>query len=152
MYIFDMTKKRILILVALVLLGIQAIRPNRSVPEVDPSKDFAAMYPGDPEIEQLFKDACYDCHSHETKYPWYSEIAPVSWIIQDHVNHGKGHLNFNEWGNRGKAKRSHALEEMVEETMEGEMPLKPYANMHPEARLTKGERKQLVGWWKTLRP
>lgn len=147
-----MTRKKILLLIALVLLGIQAIRPNRSVPDVDPSQDFIAIYPGEPEIEQLFKDACYDCHSHETTYPWYSEIAPVSWIVQDHVNHGKEHLNFNEWGLRGKAKRSHALEEMVEETLELEMPLKSYANMHPEAQLTAEQRKQLAAWWKSLRP
>lgn len=152
MYIFEMKKSRVLLLIVVVLLGIQAIRPNRTVPEVDPSKDFVAIYPGEPEIEQMFKDACYDCHSYETKYPWYSEIAPLSWILQDHVNHGRGHLNFNEWGNRGKAKRSHALEEMVEETMDGEMPLKPYANMHPEAQLTAEQRKQLASWWKGLRP
>lgn len=147
-----MTKKKILLVVAVLLLAIQAVRPNRAVPTVDPTKDFVAIYPGEPEIEQLFKDACYDCHSHETKYPWYSEIAPVSWFIQDHVNHGKEHLNFNEWGNRGKAKRSHALEEMVEETMEHEMPLESYTYLHPEADLTDDQRKQLVAWWKGLRP
>lgn len=95
-----MTRKKIALLIVLVLLGIQAIRPSRAVPKIDSSKDFLTIYPGEKATKELFKAACYDCHSYETKHPWYSEIAPVSWFVQDHVNHGRGHLNFNEWGIR----------------------------------------------------
>lgn len=147
-----MTKKKIALFLILILLGIQAVRPNRATPKADPSKDFVKIYAGDKATEELFKQACYDCHSYETKYPWYSEIAPVSWIVQDHVREGREHLNFNEWGNRGKAKRAHALEEMTEETLEGEMPLKGYALIHEEANLTEDQKRQLVHWWKKLRP
>ena len=147
-----MTKKKIALLIVLVLLGIQAIRPSRAIPKVNPADDFVKIYPGDKATKELFKAACYDCHSYETKYPWYAEIAPVSWIVQDHVRHGRSHLNFSEWGTRGKAKRAHALEEMVEETLEGEMPLKAYVNMHPEARLDSAQERKLVAWWKGLRP
>jgi len=147
-----MTKKKIALLIVLILLGIQAIRPNRAVPKVDPAKDFVKIYDGDKATEDLFKSACYDCHSYETKYPWYSEIAPVSWIVQDHIREGREHINFSEWGNRGKAKRAHALEEMAEETLEGEMPLKGYVLIHEEANLTEDQKRQLVNWWKKLRP
>jgi hypothetical protein len=82
--------------------------------------------------------ACYDCHSNETKWPWYSHIAPVSWMVQKHVDKGRSELNFSDWGGPQEG------EEAVEAIREGEMPLPSYLLAHPEARLSSSESQALV--------
>jgi len=91
-----------------------------------------------PETRALAVRACYDCHSNETKWPWYSHIAPVSWLVQNHVDEGRGKLNFSEWG------RPQEGAEAVEAVQEGEMPLRSYLLTHPEARLSPAEYEALV--------
>lgn len=88
---------------------------------------------------ELAKRACYDCHSHETVWPWYSHIAPFSWLVQDHVDEGREHLNFSAFD----TPQDHA-DDAAEEVEEGEMPLPGYVRMHKTARLTDEERARLV--------
>lgn len=83
--------------------------------------------------------ACYDCHSNETAWPWYSHIAPLSWLIQRHVEDGRAHLNFSEWDRPQKE-----AEEAAETVREGEMPLPSYLLTHPAARLSAAERDALI--------
>lgn len=91
------------------------------------------------QTRQLAQRACFDCHSNETKWPWYSNIAPVSWILQHHVDKGRRELNFSEWDLPQKeAKKA------VREVQQGKMPLRPYVLMHPEARLQPAEKQQLI--------
>lgn len=92
-----------------------------------------------PETRALAVRACYDCHSNETHWPWYSNIAPLSWLVQDHVDEGREHLNFSEWDRPQK----HA-EEAAEEVEEGEMPLFGYVLLHSSAKLTDTEREALI--------
>ncbi len=89
--------------------------------------------------------ACYDCHSSETRWPWYSHIAPMSWLIASDVKEGREHLNLSNWPNDPKraAKR---LENMSDEIGSGEMPLKKYTRIHADARLTESQRKELTDW------
>ncbi len=82
--------------------------------------------------------ACFDCHSNETQWPWYSNVAPMSWLVQNHVDEGRRELNFSEW-NRGKS-----ADDAAEAVREGEMPPRSYLLLHPEARLTTAEREQLA--------
>ena len=89
---------------------------------------------------ELFMRACADCHSNETKWPWYSNIAPVSWLVVHDVEEGREHFNISMWGHQRKNKGDEAAEEL----REGEMPLKPYLLAHPEARLNENEKKQLI--------
>ncbi len=98
------------------------------------------------EIMDLLRRACYDCHSNETKWPWYSRVAPVSWLVADHVEEGRGHLNFSEWPAFDVEEQEHLFEEMEEVMEEGEMPLKSYLVLHREARLTREEREALLRW------
>jgi hypothetical protein len=92
----------------------------------------------DPQVKELAVRACYDCHSNETVWPWYSNIAPVSWLVQRDVEEGREHLNFSEWGNgRGEGEEG---EEMAEVIFEGEMPPSYYLITHPEARLSDSEK------------
>ena len=93
-----------------------------------------------PETRALASRACFDCHSNETDWPWYSYIAPVSWLIQRDVEEGRGRLNFSAWGSG----RFDEPWEVVEAFSEGYMPPGKYLAMHPEARFTDGERQALI--------
>lgn len=94
-----------------------------------------------PQTQTLAKRACYDCHSNETEWPWYSYVAPVSWLVQRDVEHGRKHLNFSDWRSGRKADQPKEVQEVVEEE---EMPLAIYVPLHPHARLSDTERKQLA--------
>ena len=99
---------------------------------------------------RIIKDACYDCHSHETKYPWYASVAPVSWWIGHYIEEARGHLNFSTWAAYDAEKKAHKAEECAEEVEKGLMPLKPYAKMHSEARLSDEQRERLISWFKSV--
>lgn len=99
-----------------------------------------------PQTRELAQRACFDCHSNETTWPLYSRIAPVSWVVTDHVIDGRQHLNFSEWGRSGEE-----AEEIAEVINEGEMPLPNYLPLHPEAQLTAAEQQQLIdGMYATI--
>ncbi|HEO98565.1 MAG: heme-binding domain-containing protein [Campylobacterales bacterium] len=93
-----------------------------------------------PETKQLFNRACADCHSHTTNWPWYSNVAPLSWIIFDHVEEGREHFNVSAWG----VQKHNEGEEAAKEVEEGEMPIFGYTITHPEARLSKEEKQLLI--------
>ena len=93
-----MIKKIGLFLLA-ALVVMQFFRIDKSAPEVVQGDDFIALMQPSEEVEALLKSACYDCHSNQTVYPWYANVAPVSWWLQHHVDEGREHLNFSVWGN-----------------------------------------------------
>lgn len=90
--------------------------------------------------KMLFKRACADCHSHETKWPWYSKIAPISWVVYHHVQEGREHFNVSAWG----VQKRNEGDEAAHEVEEGEMPLWSYLLLHPEARLNDTEKRALI--------
>lgn len=92
-----------------------------------------------PRTRELASRACYDCHSNETTWPWYSNVAPFSWLVQDHVDDGRETLNFSEWNKTWKE-----ADEAAEVVREGEMPLWNYVMLHPEAKLTPAEQEELA--------
>ena len=92
-----------------------------------------------PETRELAARACFDCHSNEVRWPWYSHVAPASWLVQHDVDEAREHLNFSEWDRPQKE-----ADDAAEEVEEGEMPLWYYLPAHPEAALSDGERRQLV--------
>ena len=101
-----------------------------------------------PETRAVAVRACFDCHSNETHWPWYSNVAPLSWLLQRHVDEGREVLNFSEWQRTYKE-----AGESAETIDEGEMPLQTYVLLHPEARLSLAERKALAqGLTATLGP
>ncbi len=93
-----------------------------------------------PKTKEIFMTACGDCHSNETKWPWYSNIAPLSWSIYHHVEEGREHFNVSMWGHQKKNEG----EDAAEEVEEGEMPLKSYLLAHPEARLSDTDKQTLI--------
>ena len=101
-------------------------------------------------VASMLKSACYDCHSNESTYPWYANIAPVKWWIYDHINEGREDLNFSEWNTLSKADQAEALDDIATAVMEGEMPLKPYPVTHPKAKLSEADRQSISDWTEIL--
>lgn len=98
------------------------------------------------EVKKILTRACYDCHSNETHWPWYSHIAPASWLIEHDVKEGRAELNFSTWNRYSEEKRAEKLHEMCEEVEEREMPLWFYVTLHSDARLTADDIKTLRRW------
>jgi len=122
--------------VVVALIAIQFIQPDRTNPPADPAASFAAVAKPAPELATLMKNACGDCHSNETTWPWYSRIAPVSWLVSGDVKEGRAHMNLSEWNFLSPDASAIKLREACQEVKEGGMPLWQYRLMHPEARLT----------------
>lgn len=128
------------------LVAIQFYRPERNTAETGHLDTFLEETNPPEQVREILSGACYDCHSNQTTYPWYSQVAPVSFWLADHIDHGKGHLNFSEWSGYPADRKDHKLEEIVEEVKSGEMPLNSYTWVHGEARLSEEERQALVAW------
>lgn len=140
--------KKILYILLIIVVLIQLYRPEKNISTETPIADFLTLTSANDEISTLIKNSCYDCHSNNTKYPWYAEIAPISWWISGHVDHGKEELNFSEWSSYSEKKMKHKLKEIVEVLEEKEMPLESYIPMHPEAKLSDDQIQQLITWVK----
>ncbi len=127
-------KKPAYILGSLLILFfvIQLIPVNKDNPSFDVEYDFEAPV----EVKEIIVNSCFDCHSNQTNWPWYSNVAPVSWLVVNHVNEGREHLNFSQWLKKSAKKREKIKEEMIEEIEEGEMPTPGYVMMHPSSDLT----------------
>jgi hypothetical protein len=143
-----MKKKWYLIAIPAFLLIIQFIRIDKKNPPVDLSKDFITITNPPVEIAKMIKSSCYDCHSHESVYPWYSNVAPVSWYLKNHINEARGRVNFSEWANYPADKAAHKLEACSEDVEEGDMPLSSYTLMHSNAKLSDVQAKTLSEWFK----
>ena len=98
------------------------------------------------EVMLVLRTSCYDCHSNETRWPWYSRVAPVSWWMAQHVRMGRERLNFSEWQPLSPEEMEEARKEAWEEVERGSMPLPVYLRMHPEALLTEPQREALERW------
>lgn len=125
---------------ALVLLAMQLVPVSRSNPPVEEE------VPAPPEVRAVLRRACYDCHSNETVWPWYSRIAPVAWLVARDVNEGREHLNFSTWNRLSTRERLDAMHESWEEADEGKMPPWFYLPAHPAARLEERDLAVLRGW------
>lgn len=141
--------KKIGIAVVVILVLMQFKRIDKTNPEFNDAEDFITITQPPEEIATLIKNACYDCHSHQAKYPWYSNVAPISWLLENHINEGREHLNFSTWGTYEAKKADHKLEECMEEIKKGNMPMKPYVLMHSEAKMTDEQKTTLVAWFES---
>ena len=133
-----------------VFVILQFFQIDKSTQASIPEGDFIAITNPPVEIKALLKSACYDCHSANTTYPWYSYLQPVGWWIDDHIEEGQEHLNFSLWNTYDEKRQKHKVTECMEEVEEGEMPLNSYTWIHGEARLSKEQRESLIAWFKTL--
>lgn len=140
-------KKKILVSLVAILVLIQLVRIDKTNPTYTLKNDFIEIVNPDADIAAIIKSACYDCHSNQSKYPWYSNVAPVSWLVKNHINEGREHFNFSEWGSYSAEDRKDILKECAEEVEAGVMPMKAYVLLHAEAKLSSEQKKKLVSFF-----
>ena len=135
-----------------ILLGIliQFIRPEKNISS-ESINDISTVMDVPENVQEIIKTSCADCHSNTTKYPWYSEIAPVSWYLASHVNDGKKHLNFSEWASYNKNQKEHIIKDLKKELKSKEMPLNSYLWIHKEAVVSPEQYKILLDWVQTIK-
>ena len=138
-------KKAIWILLA-VLIIIQFI--NFRLPETAPAgnKDVAVAENMPAEVRMILQNACYDCHSMETTYPWYSYVAPVRWLIESDIHEGRHHVNFSNWSDYTDKAKVKKLDDIHEEVEKGDMPPSNFKLMHAGARLSDADRQKIISW------
>jgi len=134
--------KTVLLSITVLFVGIQFVPIERTNPPITGEIQAHA------EVMRILRKACYDCHSNETSWPWYSYIAPMSWTIESDVKVGRGDLNFSEWSDYSPMKQDFKQSQSGELVAAGEMPLWFYIPLHPEADLTKEEIELIVAWGK----
>ena len=132
--------------VVVVVICLQFVGPARTNPAVDQSQTIHARLQVNPQVASILDRSCQDCHSNTTRWPWYSNVAPVSWFVIDHVNHGRSHMNLSEWGSLDNSKAVKKLEEICEEVEDGAMPLPSYTRIHWSAKLSPEDIKVLCDW------
>jgi hypothetical protein len=138
--------KKILIVLLLALVVIQFIHPDKNVNATIAPTDISVLYPVPDSVNVILKKACNDCHSNNTRYPWYNNIQPVAWWLNEHITEGKGELNFSEFGTRPPVKQAKKLKKIAKEVKEGGMPLDSYTWIHKDAVLTDREKNILIDW------
>ncbi len=130
----------------ILFVGIQVFRPERSNPAEVQGETIEAKHPFTPQAADAFGRACTDCHSNRTDWPWYSEVAPVSWFVANHVNHARSHMNVSHWHEYTDSEASRYLDKMCKMIRAHDMPLASYLIMHSEARLTDEEIEAICRW------
>jgi hypothetical protein len=138
--------KLIGVVILALLIVIQLVPSGRPGTSSDNKNDLIINNQLPDSVSYLLKNACYDCHSNESRYPWYSYVAPVSWLVSSDVKKGRKHLNFSEWELNKKLDKAELLGDISDEINGDDMPLQIYLLMHPKARLTKQERNLLAKW------
>ena len=129
----------------------QFTSPARTNPEADHSLALQSHVQVGPKVAAIIDRSCADCHSNKTRWPWYSKVAPVSWLVIDHVNHGRSHLNFSEWGRYDRREAGDMLVQICKEVKSGAMPLSSYTPLHPGSKLSTDNVKVLCDWTNTER-
>ena len=139
--------KRILVIALIALIVIQFFQIDKVNPPYDTGNDFLNSSLAPAEVKGIIKDACYDCHSYETEYPWYTYVAPISFWIKGHIKGARQHLNFSIWNSYTVKKQHHKLEECIEEVKAKNMPLKSFTWTHSEAKLTDQQQALILDWF-----
>ena len=136
----------------ILLVAIQLYRPAKNESTEISENSILTTEAVPQEVAKILKTSCYDCHSNNTVYPWYSNIAPVSWWLDNHVSEGKEELNFDAWGTYSLKRKNHKLKEIKEMLEDKEMPLESYLWIHDEAKLSSDQQKTIIDWARALNP
>lgn len=142
--------KKIALVLLVLFVVIQFIRPKKNTNKEMTQQHIFNMYPSAENVKTLVGNACNDCHSNNTNYPWYAEVQPIAWWLNDHVQEGKKHFNISEFGAYSLRKQYHKLEEVVDEVKEKKMPLENYTWMHKNSKITDEQRTIIASWATTI--
>lgn len=147
---FFKRKRIILISITLCFLGIQLFRPEKNNQKVFMFNDFLVAEKAPNKVADIFKNSCYNCHSNNTNYYWYDEIAPFSWFVSNHITEAKKHLNLSEWTTSHFMDKRSNLSKMASSIIEKKMPLPSYTFFHRNAKLSKKEKQEILKWLFTI--
>jgi hypothetical protein len=139
----------VFVLFLVVFIGAQFVRPDRSNPPSTPGASLLAKAP--PDVTAILTRACRDCHSNDTRWPWYTNVSPTSWFVANHVHHGREHFNFSNWTSIAAAEQNSLLGEMCSLTQREQMPLPSYLLVHRHAKLSPADVKTLCAWTEKMR-
>lgn len=143
--------KKIVFFLLIAFVGIQFMPTNRNQSKKVLATDFAKIFNVPNNVQNLLKNSCYDCHSNNTKYPWYNNIQPIGWLLEKHVKEGKSELNFSEFGTYSKRRQKSKLKSAVSQIEAHKMPISSYALIHKNANLSESDRKLLTAWLAQLK-
>jgi Haem-binding domain len=138
--------KRLGLPLLLAFLVIQLFQPAKTNPPADPQREMHAIVAADHPAVSVIQRSCNDCHSHRTVWPWYSHVAPVSWLVASDVNRGRKALNFSEWSGYPPEQQRKHLTEICKEVSEGEMPGLSYTLMHKNSKLSGDDVSTVCRW------
>ena len=141
---------KILLGIGLVLIAIQFIRPSRNISSQILATDISKTVSISDSVQTVLKKACFDCHSNNTNYPWYSNIQPVGWFLANHVSEGKRRLNFSEFGSYSQRRQLSKLNGIANSIKDDIMPLSSYKLMHKNAQLSTNEKTLIINWTQQL--
>lgn len=140
------TAKKILIITVIVLIIIQFIQPSHDTTAAISPNDISTVVSIPDNVRFLMKAACYDCHSNNTVYPWYSYFQPIGWLLSDHIRKGRKDLNFSEFADYSVRRKQSRMEEIAEVVGKDEMPLSSYRIMHKNANLSPEQKELIINW------
>ena len=140
--------KKIFFVLLIALVVIQFFHPekNNVNSRAALSNDISRIFPVPDSVQNILQNSCYDCHSNNTQYPWYAEIQPVAWWLNDHIKEGKKEINFNEFATYSLRRRYKKFAEIIEQVKKDEMPLGSYTFIHRDAKLSKDQMLALTSW------
>ena len=146
---------KIVKIIALILLvgfvGIQFVPTDLNQSDTVPETDFLLVNNTQENISALLQESCYDCHSNNTRYPWYNKVQPVAWFLENHIKDGKEELNFNDWDTYSNRRKNSKLKSIISQIKDDEMPLASYTLIHKDANLSNSEKTLIIDYMKNLK-
>ena len=143
--------KKILVVLLVILIVIQFIKPQKNIHAGPQPADISTLYPVPADVDSLLVVACKDCHSNNTRYPWYNNFQPVAWFLSNHVKDGTRSFNLNEFATYPVARQYDKIEEIKKQIDKGDMPLLSYTIIHKDAKLTEAEKNKIISWSENIR-
>src|SRR5579863_32048 len=144
-----MFRKILLVLFALLII-IQFVRPAKNL-SGDSTRAMATLYPIPADVSKILETSCADCHSNKTVYPWYAEVQPVGWWLNNHIKNGKRHFNLDEFTGRRIASQYKKMDDCIEQLKDGDMPLDSYLWIHKYAKLSPEDNQKLIDWCESVK-
>jgi hypothetical protein len=141
--------KWILLILLIVLVVIQFVRPDMTNPPTNPAHTIDSVVTVTPPVEAILQRSCDDCHDNDTRWPWYAQVAPASWLLRYDVTEAKKHFSLPEFATYSKKKQARKLQQVCDQVTEGDMPLWYYLPLHSAAKLSDADKQTLCQWAKT---
>ncbi|WP_027377173.1 heme-binding domain-containing protein [Kaistella palustris] len=142
--------KKILLILLVAFILIQFFQIDKNNPAPTPQLDFLKIKDTPESTANLIRNGCYDCHSNESKYPWYANLQPVGWFLKDHIEEGRKELNFSTFATNPAKRQAHKLSEVQEMIENGKMPLDSYVLGHPEAKFSAAQKQEIIQYFKLI--